>query len=87
MRPSLVSLLAVTVLPLAMASTAHAVELKGGTVTPQLPTRDLTIKTLTKEECEGLGGKVVETTQCSSGERCITVDQHGVIRHACVTKK
>ena len=42
---------------------------------------------LSKQECEGLGGKVHFSLSCkSSGYVCATVDPHGVVRTQCLTK-
>jgi hypothetical protein len=52
----------------------------------QTPT---TIQTLTKAECEGLGGKVVDvlrSSKCTTGKMCYTTDKNGVIHHSCITK-
>jgi hypothetical protein len=43
---------------------------------------------LTIAECEGLGGKVVDTDQKAcpwTGKICYTADKNGVIRKACIT--
>ena len=43
---------------------------------------------LTKQECEGLGGKVHFTLKCGrfGGGACVTVDSHGVVRSECINK-
>ncbi len=42
---------------------------------------------LTEEECKGLGGVVRPSTECGVvNSTCVTVDQHGVIRTACINK-
>ena len=42
---------------------------------------------LTSQECEGLGGVVRNTSECGAQtQACVTTDQHGVIRTACINK-
>lgn len=42
---------------------------------------------LTEEECKGLGGVVRGSTDCGVvNTTCVTTDQHGVIRTACINK-
>lgn len=42
---------------------------------------------LTTQECTGLGGKVRPTSECGGSSTCVTADQHGVIRIACIAAK
>jgi hypothetical protein len=48
--------------------------------------RVATYAPLTVEECKGLGGRAQFNFQCRSAIACTTVDQHGVVRTACVNK-
>jgi hypothetical protein len=51
--------------------------------------RPTTLAPLTAAECEGLGGKVVQSVYCigpSSKGACQTVDQNGVVRTKCINR-
>ncbi len=68
---------------LAFAQTAQ----KPGSVTGTGIAKKLppgTLSKLTKQECEGLGGKVSDDNMCKGGSKCITTNQDGVQHEACI---
>lgn len=71
-------------LALAFIPPARAVD-KGTTVAPVRPAKMLPTK-LSGAECKGLGGKVVEVSDCNGMGACVTTNQDGVIHKACLTK-
>lgn len=59
---------------------------KTGTTIFQPPSRVFNSQ-LTEAECKGLGGVVRPSSECGVvNTTCVTVDQHGVIRTACINK-
>lgn len=59
---------------------------KTGTTIFQPPTKVFT-SNLTEAECKGLGGVVRQSTDCGVvNTTCVTTDQDGVIRTACINK-
>jgi hypothetical protein len=68
-----------------LAVSASALDNKSGKV-PVQSSAGKKVERLTREECEGLGGKVTVTLNCT-GDSCRTVDNNGVVHTACIDKK
>jgi hypothetical protein len=72
----------------AFASSAQALDTKSpapavnaGTLKKSAPSK------LTKEECEGAGGKVENVADCATGAACFRADQDHVVHVVCLSKK
>lgn len=66
---------------LALDNQSPAPAVNAGTLKKSVPTK------LTKEECEGAGGKVENVTDCPMGAACFRADQFHVVHVVCLSKK
>jgi len=69
-----------------VATAALAVDKGTAVVAPVRPAKMLPAK-LSSAECKGLGGKVVEVSDCNGMSACVTTNQDGVVHKACLTKQ
>jgi hypothetical protein len=86
MRIGCLSISAGVLLASIVATSALAVDKGTTVVAPVRPTKMSPTK-LSSAECKGLGGKVVEVSDCNGMSACITTNQDGVVHKACLTKQ
>lgn len=66
---------------LALDNQSPAPAVNAGSLKKSVPTK------LTKEECEGAGGKVESVADCPTGAACFRADQDHVVHVRCLSKK
>ena len=69
-----------------VVTSALAVDKGTAVVAPARPVK-MSPTNLSSAECKGLGGKVVEVSDCNGMSACLTTNQDGVVHKACLTKQ
>jgi hypothetical protein len=83
---SLAVLLMNSIEQVAMAQSPTPGVRPGGSTMSQQKMPPSARRNLTSGECTALGGKIDDNANCT-GKGCYTVDQHGVMRVACIDEK